>query len=58
LPGLDEEPGLIERITSLHESGLSLNSIAANLNSDGHRTPNGRRWHSATVARIIYRPRR
>jgi diguanylate cyclase (GGDEF)-like protein/PAS domain S-box-containing protein len=53
--GLDEDPALTEQIRSLHESGLSLNSIAARLNSDGHRTPNGRRWHSATVARILYR---
>ncbi|MDT7537458.1 MAG: hypothetical protein QOI82_1043 [Actinomycetota bacterium] len=58
LPGLAEDPVLVERVRSLHESGLSLNTIAAKLNTEGHRTPNGRRWHSATIARMIYRTRR
>jgi hypothetical protein len=39
-------------------SGLSLNSVAARLNRDGHRTAQGRRWHAATVARLIYRVQR
>jgi hypothetical protein len=42
----------------MHEAGLSLHSIAASLNSDGRRTALGRRWHAATVARLIYRTQR
>ncbi|MCU1590790.1 MAG: Signaling protein ykoW [Frankiales bacterium] len=58
LPGLDDDPALTERARSLHESGASLHTIAARLNADGLRTPNGRRWHPATVARLLYRPKR
>jgi diguanylate cyclase (GGDEF)-like protein/PAS domain S-box-containing protein len=54
----DEDPALTERVRSMHEAGLSLHSIAASLNSDGRRTAQGRRWHAATVARVIYRTQR
>jgi diguanylate cyclase (GGDEF)-like protein/PAS domain S-box-containing protein len=57
-PGLDDDPALTERVRSLHESGDSLHTIAASLNADGLRTPSGRRWHPATVARLLYRPER
>jgi diguanylate cyclase (GGDEF)-like protein/PAS domain S-box-containing protein len=55
---LDVDPAVIEVVRRMHESGLSLNSIAANLNREGHRTAQGRRWHAATVARLIYRTQR
>ncbi|MCW2571642.1 MAG: hypothetical protein JWO88_1700 [Frankiales bacterium] len=54
---VDEDPRLTEQVRALHESGLSLASIAASLNRDGRRTSAGRRWHPATVARLIYRAR-
>jgi diguanylate cyclase (GGDEF)-like protein/PAS domain S-box-containing protein len=57
-PGLDDDPALTERVRSLHESGASLHTIAASLNADGLRTAGGRRWHPATVARLLYRPGR
>jgi diguanylate cyclase (GGDEF)-like protein/PAS domain S-box-containing protein len=58
VPDLDQDPVLMERVRSLHEAGESLHTIAARLNADGHRTASGRRWHPATVARLMYRNQR
>ncbi|MDT7547640.1 MAG: hypothetical protein QOE84_34 [Actinomycetota bacterium] len=55
---LEDDPALTERVRSMHESGVSLHSIASSLNRDGHRTAQGKRWHPATVARLIYRTQR
>jgi EAL domain-containing protein (putative c-di-GMP-specific phosphodiesterase class I) len=41
------------RILAMHRTGASPNTIAAALNSDGERTPQGARWHATTVARVI-----
>ncbi|MCU1691010.1 MAG: hypothetical protein JWM64_101 [Frankiales bacterium] len=41
------------RILGLHREGASLHTIAAALNADGLRTPDGRRWTTTTVARVI-----
>jgi diguanylate cyclase (GGDEF)-like protein/PAS domain S-box-containing protein len=43
----------LHRMLRLHNEGASLNTIAAALNTEGYRTPNGQRWHRATVARAI-----
>ncbi|MCU1591217.1 MAG: diguanylate cyclase/phosphodiesterase with sensor(s) [Frankiales bacterium] len=45
----------IDRLMSMHGDGASLATIASALNRDGYRTPQGQRWHSATVARAIAR---
>ncbi|MGZ4591057.1 MAG: sensor domain-containing protein [Actinomycetes bacterium] len=37
----------------LHNDGASLHTIAAALNGEGFRRPNGQRWHHASVARAI-----
>jgi diguanylate cyclase (GGDEF)-like protein/PAS domain S-box-containing protein len=51
-PEVTAEHGLV-RLLQLHHSGTSLASIAAALNTEGFRTPTGRLWHRATVARTI-----
>jgi diguanylate cyclase (GGDEF)-like protein/PAS domain S-box-containing protein len=51
-----EDPEVVMRATALHESGASLHTIAASLNRDGARTRAGRRWHPASVARLLYVP--
>lgn len=49
------EAVLLDRITDLHERGLSIHTIAAALNSEGHRTPAGIRWHARSVAKVLNR---
>ena len=46
----------VERIRELHAEGMSLRSIIDVLESEGHRTRRGNRWHPTTVARLIGRP--
>jgi EAL domain-containing protein (putative c-di-GMP-specific phosphodiesterase class I) len=41
------------RILALHRSGASANTIAAALNADDRRTPQGSRWQARSVARVI-----
>jgi diguanylate cyclase (GGDEF)-like protein/PAS domain S-box-containing protein len=43
----------LQQILRLHRQGASLSTIAAALNAEGLRTPQGQRWHRATVARVI-----
>lgn len=43
----------LHRLLALHQSGASLRSIAAALNSEGFRTPVGSRWHPTSVASVI-----
>jgi len=43
----------LQTILRLHRQGASLSTIAAALNSEGFRTPQGLRWHRATVAGVI-----
>jgi diguanylate cyclase (GGDEF)-like protein/PAS domain S-box-containing protein len=50
----DGDPGL-DRLLAMHRSGASLDTIAAALNREGSRTPNGLRWHRSSVARAITR---
>jgi hypothetical protein len=56
-PDGDEEPVGAEhglaRLVQLHQSGASLATIAAALNSEGFRTPSGARWHRSAVARVV-----
>ena len=47
-----EEHGLV-RLLELQRQGASLTTIAAALNADGFRAPNGQRWHKMTVARAL-----
>jgi EAL domain-containing protein (putative c-di-GMP-specific phosphodiesterase class I) len=41
------------RIQALHRAGASARAIASTLNSDGRRTPRGKRWSHSTVACVI-----
>ena len=41
------------RILAMHAGGASPTSVAAALNADGLRTPDGHRWHRNSVARVI-----
>jgi hypothetical protein len=43
----------LQQIMRMHRQGASLTTIAAALNAEGFRTPQGMRWHRATVARVI-----
>jgi diguanylate cyclase (GGDEF)-like protein/PAS domain S-box-containing protein len=51
---VQEDPAVVARAMELHESGASLHTIAAGLNREGARTRAGRRWHPASVARLLY----
>jgi diguanylate cyclase (GGDEF)-like protein len=44
------------RIAQLHAEGGSLHTIAAALNGEHRMNPDGRRWHSASVAKVLARP--
>jgi EAL domain-containing protein (putative c-di-GMP-specific phosphodiesterase class I) len=50
--GRSTDPGL-DRLLAMHQEGASLDTIAAALNREGFRTPNGLRWHRSSVARAI-----
>ena len=43
----------LRHLLRLHREGASLTTIAAALNAEGYRTPQGNRWHKASVARVI-----
>jgi diguanylate cyclase (GGDEF)-like protein/PAS domain S-box-containing protein len=43
----------LAQILRLHRQGASLSTIAAALNAEGFRTPQGTRWHRTRVARVI-----
>ena len=43
----------VERLLELHRGGASIDTIAAALDAAGFRTPAGRRWRRASVARVI-----
>ena len=43
----------LQLILRLHRQGASLSTIAAALNTEGFRTPQGLRWHRASIARVI-----
>jgi diguanylate cyclase (GGDEF)-like protein/PAS domain S-box-containing protein len=51
-----EDPAVAARARQLHDAGASLHTIAAGLNREGARTRAGRRWHPASVARLLYAP--
>ncbi|MFN2523745.1 MAG: EAL domain-containing protein [Mycobacteriales bacterium] len=46
------EHGLAD-LQRMHRDGASLATIASALNASGFRTPQGMRWHRASVARVI-----
>ena len=43
----------LDRLLALHDKGASLFTIAAALNREGYATPEGPRWHRASVARVL-----
>lgn len=43
------------RLVALHQSGASAASIAAALNQEDYRTPQGQRWHARTVEAALRR---
>jgi EAL domain-containing protein (putative c-di-GMP-specific phosphodiesterase class I) len=49
----DVPEGLRDRIVDLSAQGLSLQTLAAALNAEGSRTPQGLRWHPRSVARVL-----
>ena len=49
---ITSEHGL-QQILRLHRQGASLSTIAAALNTEGFRTPQGTRWHRASIAKVI-----
>jgi diguanylate cyclase (GGDEF)-like protein/PAS domain S-box-containing protein len=52
----DAVPGGVEaRLLALHQEGASLHTIAAALNAEGSRTPQGPRWTTTSVARVVAR---
>jgi DNA invertase Pin-like site-specific DNA recombinase len=50
---VEGEQGTIERMTELRATGMSLDSIAATLNSEGRATRMGGPWMGATVNKIL-----
>lgn len=46
---------VIQRITALRDSGLSIRAVAAALNAEGHKTRHGGDWASSTVAKVLDR---
>ena len=42
----------VRRLLELWRGGRSFRAIAANLNLEGVRTKQGRRWHHTTVAKV------
>jgi diguanylate cyclase (GGDEF)-like protein/PAS domain S-box-containing protein len=52
-PGQRVDERGLARMVDLQREGASLATIAAALNSEGSRTPAGRRWHSISVARAL-----
>jgi hypothetical protein len=53
LPPLSAVGDAETRILELHREGASLHTIAAALNAEGRRTPDGPRWTTKTVARVV-----
>src|SRR3954453_4924928 len=49
---ITSEHGL-QQILRLHRQGASLSTIAAALNTEGLPTPQGTRWHRASIAKVI-----
>jgi PAS domain S-box-containing protein len=52
-PRIATRPPHAGRILQMHGQGISLESIAAALNSEGMRTERGLRWSAGSVARVI-----
>ncbi len=52
-PGADLSPTQHARIVELHVSGASLATIAAQLNGEGLRRPDGLRWHPVSIAQVL-----
>jgi len=50
---IPEELALVARIQSMHESGVSLRTIAQTLNGEGIPGKAGGRWYAATVKKIL-----
>jgi diguanylate cyclase (GGDEF)-like protein/PAS domain S-box-containing protein len=48
-----QDPLVVAQILSMHRQAASLNTIAARLNNEGHRTTRGTRWTANAVARVI-----
>jgi hypothetical protein len=44
---------VVRRTMQLHAQGASLQTIAAALNREGFSNPDGRRWHSTSVAKVV-----
>jgi EAL domain-containing protein (putative c-di-GMP-specific phosphodiesterase class I) len=57
LRSADPEAAAADVVRVMRLAGASPASIAAALNSHGHRTADGRRWHAESVRRVIERLR-
>lgn len=51
----DDEQEALAGIRELHEAGESLRKIAQKLTSEGYRPKRSKRWHPASLARILAR---
>lgn len=51
--GATSSAATLALLVALRQEGASLHTMAAALNSAGHRTPDGLRWHVRSVARVI-----
>jgi DNA invertase Pin-like site-specific DNA recombinase len=49
----EAEAEVVARIKEMRASGLSLRAIVRQLEADGIPSKRGRRWHAATVARVL-----
>jgi DNA invertase Pin-like site-specific DNA recombinase len=48
-------PGLAGKVKRWRRSGRTLQEIADRLNEAGTESPNGKRWHPQSVARLLRR---
>lgn len=51
----ESEAAAVSRMRELRDGGASLREIVTALESEGHQTKRGARWHPASVARILER---
>ena len=54
-PTLQPARVITDRVHALLAGGASPHSVAAALNADGLRTPDGKRWHAASVSELVRR---
>jgi DNA invertase Pin-like site-specific DNA recombinase len=51
----DGEAYVIERILSLREAGMAMDTIAETLNDTGHKSQSGSKWYGSSVRNVLLR---